>query len=137
MKPTTKAPAPEPTAPDDEPGNTNIDGMSALHCGDEEAGVNLTGRGMARCRSALSGIKSITDILFQIDLNQECTGGIQANAMTTCGLIHALAVCTEFVSDHLQGGGDTPSSAQAVSCDSPIYAELKALHARAGRGASS
>lgn len=119
------------------PGNASIDGMSALHCGDYVAGTVLTGRGAARCRAALSGIQAITTILFQLELDKECTGGIQATPITTTGLIHALAVCADFVSDHIDGGGSAQFNAQSINCDSPDYLDLQALHSRARKGAAS
>lgn len=137
MKPTTKASAPEPTAPADEPGNTDIDGMSALDGMSDNAGVILTGRGVSRCHSALSGIRSITDILFQLELDKDSTGGIQASVRTTSGLIQALAVCAEFIKDHISDVNYTQHVAQAVDCNSPDYAVLLALHSRALRGGES
>ncbi len=123
---------PTQAMPDDEPGNTNIDNMAALECGDD-AGLVMTGRGVARCSAALAGMAAITNILFQLDLDKECTGGTQAKTTTTTGLIQALAVCAEFVRDHIGGGGFTPLHAQVVQRNSPLYAELHAIHSKARR----
>ncbi len=80
---------------------------------------------------------AVTDILFQLDLDKECSGGVQARTRTTTGLLQALAVCTEFMRDHIGGGGATALAAQGVDCDTADYAVLKALHERRRRGVTA
>jgi hypothetical protein len=92
-----------------------------------DAGAVLTGRSVARVHSALSGIRSIADILFQLECDKDSTGGIQASTRTTTGLLQALSVCAEFVTDHVNGGGITGIFARAVSVDSPGYAALERI----------
>ncbi len=123
-------------APEDEPGNTDIDGISALESM-AGASVILTGRGVARCSSSLAGIRSITDVLLQLECDKESIGGIQASTRTTTGLLQALAVCAEFVTGHINEGGITDLFAQSVSVESPVYSELKALHERKRRGTAA
>jgi hypothetical protein len=96
MKPTTQA-------PDDEPGNANIDNMAPLD-GMADSGLILTARGLARCNSAISAMEALTTVLFHLEIDKDCTGGIQANTRTTSGLIRAMAVCAGFLSEHLNGG---------------------------------
>lgn len=90
---------------DDQDGNTDIAGYSAIYGFGTNDGLVMTGRGRARCQAALSGMTAVTNILFQLDLDRCCTGGIQASSMTTTGLLSALAVCTEFLSDHIEDAG--------------------------------
>lgn len=117
--------APVLRADDDQDGNTDIAGYSALYGSEPTSGLVMTGRGRTRCQAALSGITSITNILFQLELDRVCTGGIQANSMTTTGLIQALAVCTEFLSEHIEEGSGFES--KEIGCQSPEYSTLKEL----------
>jgi len=127
MKPTTTpdAPTPEMATPGTEPGNTNIDGMDALD-GTANEGVLLTAQGLARCNSAISGMKALTNILFQLELDKESTGGIQASTRTGTGLIQALAVCTEFLNGHLNGEVAHMYS-KTINVESPAYADLERM----------
>lgn len=119
--------APVLRADDDQDGNTDIAGYSALYGSEPTSGLVMTGRGRTRCQTALSGMTSITNILFQLELDRVCTGGIQANSMTTTGLIQALAVCTEFLSQQIDIEEGSGFESKEIGCQSPEYSTLKEL----------
>ena len=68
-------------------------------------GAVIAAKGCARMYSALDGIKTLTAILFQNELDKDCENVTVMSQNTAIGLLNALGSCAEFASSLMDGHG--------------------------------
>lgn len=105
--------------------NAQIAYGNVVDSGKEEAGLILSGAGRARCQTAISAIETLLSVMQQIEIDHDADDGITATVNQKIGLIQAVSVCTEFLSEHIQGGNSGMRYAQFMDCDSPHYAHME------------
>ncbi|MEI7614178.1 MAG: hypothetical protein WCK63_14860 [Betaproteobacteria bacterium] len=110
----------------------DIEHGDVLDSGREEAGLILDGQGRARVQSAIGGAKTICNILFQGEIENDLDGGFTIKSGTRLGLLQALSACLELIDDHNQGGGYTKHVSTYVDCDSKAYQHMLEVQKFAG-----
>jgi hypothetical protein len=120
--PETTKPSPSTDKAPEIPGVSICQDEGVFNC--TSNGVVMNGNGHARMYSALDGIKTLTSILFQRELDRDCDVGIIIDQNIAIGLLNALGSCAELANYLMDGQG---GHSRAIGDHEPDYTALQSL----------
>lgn len=110
--------------PDDEDNRMPMAPRDVFEICEDNDGTIMNARGRNRAAVAISAIETLAAVLFQKELDTKNEAGLVMSQSVALGLIQALGVCAEFVSEHINGYGAAQKDCTSIVTGTPEYEAL-------------